>query len=1041
MAPDKNRGNNPPFKFLEDIINPTMKRRTSKNRVPSEHMVTLHQRLYQALNLGIKSRDNEGWKWKCTDIEIQRLTVRSISAFVGCISSDMLQHPLVKDSVADMVMAMVGVTKSQNATVLGLAAEMTITFVVVLGNSIPFHQLSKLVGSFSCLLSFHQPSVASSCANALNHILTKLAPRRLKSHNEVWEILKESNAVDCIVCSLQDYIDGRKSYENFQEMASLLKTILWRWPPSRYPVWSNVKLMEGFGAICKKPDSSVEVVVLQLYSSIALCGSGVKKLLQNGETLVPMILNCMDSSKPQSVRVEAFKLTQSLVRLEQGWSAIAKTCSESIVRAIIDAIGGWGLSTGKVATDQVPLLSEACKLALITRWEGEHHSYFWKRGVDKVLLNLLVDNFYKNRSSQSCSSLEELIAAARKGLDANYLGVLRPFIWANLGWLVTHCPEDFTPDTHGNNCLDVLLTCGCLTLMDSLHKGRRSSLDALVISELQPASKAVLQMIHSPCKYIASKARYILSELSTPNVEVYLDYVLSTSIEVGNVRNKDQTVVDLIIFSCLSALPKYHSTIIQKDGIMFLSTFIKWCLINNASITHRKQSAFNCSRCCMPDMEDWEGEDTLLFFSLWGLAELMQGQHARLGRNHGELISNQAVSGVDFGGSDVPTLIGKLQEISGGTSTSPGLRWCATYILSYFGFYGFPSRFGKRIVKAHHTKELADVHLKLSSGECLRVHGVIVMVRCPSLIPSRVSPSNEKLSAESSMGQEIEQQGRNFRREVRLSARVDHTTLMELLRFVYLGFVQVDDDLVRQLKMLSRGCGFRSLSQLLSKKRPKWGTKVPCLEFTPALGPSGHYFSDIILQAKADEVELNCTYCSLSSSHIHVHKIILWLSCDYFKALFQSGMQESHSQTIEVPVTWGALSKLISWFYSDDLPQPSSGCIWYNMDVDSQLLEVHPYVELCWLAEFWLLNDLREDTLKVVISCLRSSRNLSLKIIQIAADLSQWEIVEVAANCLAPSFPHLRNSGDLESINEELVDMVRVAYVRLSQTGDCDYSD
>ncbi|PIA29720.1 hypothetical protein AQUCO_05800077v1 [Aquilegia coerulea] len=1018
-----------------------MKRRTSKKRVPSAHMVTLHQRLYQALNLGIKSRDNGGWKWQCTDIEIQRLTIRYISAFVGCISPDMLQHPLVKDSVADIVMAIIGVTQSQSAAVLGLAAEVTITFVGVLGNSIPFHQLSKLVGSFSRLLSFHQSSVAVSCANALNHILAKLEPRRLKSHNEVWEILKENKTVDCIVCSLQDYIDGRKSYENFQEMVSLLKTILWRWPPSRYPVWSNVKLMEGFRAICKNPDSSVEVVVLQLYSAIALCGGGVKKLLQNGETLVPMILSCMDNSKPQSVRVEAFKLTQSLVRLEQGWSAIARTCYESIVKAIIDAMGGWNLSSGKVATDQVPLLSEACKLALITRWDGEHHSYFWKFGVDRVLLNLLVDNFYKNRPSQSYSSLEELIAEARKGLDANYLEVLRPFIWASLGWLVTHCPEDFTPDTRGNNCLDVLLTCGCLTLMDSLRKGRQSFLNAIMTSKLQPASRAVLQMIHSPCKYIASKARYILSELSTPNVDVYLDYVLSTSIEVGNVGNKDQTIIDLIIFSCLSTLPKYRNTIIQRDGIMHLSTFIMWCLRNNAGGGPCMQSTFKSCRCCMPDMDNWEGDDTLLFFSLWGLAELMQVQHSRLGRNHGELIFNQDLSGLEFGGSDVQTLIGKLQEISGSTSTSPGLRWCATYILSYFGFYGFPSRFGERIGKAFHTKELADIHLKLSSGECLRVHGVIVMVRCPSLIPSRESPSNERLSDESSMGQSVEQQGRILRREVCLSARVDDKTLMKLLKFVYMGFVQVDDDLVRQLKMLSRGCGFHSLTQLLSKKRPKWGTKVPCLEFSPALGPSGQRFSDIILQAKADELELNCTYCTLLLPHVHVHKIILWLSCDYFKALFQSGMQESHSQTIEVPVSWGALSKLVSWFYSDDLPKPSSGCIWYNMDVDSQLQEVHPYVELCWLAEFWLLDDLREDTLKVVISCLRSSRNLSLKIIQIAANLSQWEIVEVAANCLAPSFPHLRISGDLEHLNEELVDMVRVAYVRLSQTGDCDYSD
>lgn len=231
-------------------------------------MVTLHQRLHQALNLGIKYRDSEGRKWQSTDIEIQKLAGRSISAFLGCISPDTLQHPLVKDSVADIVLALVGFTESRNEVVLRMAAELTVTFVGVLGNLVPFHLLSKLVSSFSCLLSFHQSSVAASCASALDLILSKITPRRLKSHNEIWEILKESKAVDCITCNLQDSTSGSIPYEYFQAMVSLLKTIMLRWPPSRYPVWSNEKFLEGLEAICIRPNSSAELVVLHLFSAI-----------------------------------------------------------------------------------------------------------------------------------------------------------------------------------------------------------------------------------------------------------------------------------------------------------------------------------------------------------------------------------------------------------------------------------------------------------------------------------------------------------------------------------------------------------------------------------------------------------------------------------------------------------------------------------------------------------------------------------------------------------------------------------------------------
>lgn len=144
----------------------------------------------------------------------------------------------------------------------------------------------------------------------------------------------------------------------------------------------------------------------------------------------------------------------------------------------------------------------------------------------------------------------------------------------------------------------------------------------------------------------------------------------------------------------------------------------------------------------------------------------------------------------------------------------------------------------------------------------------------------------------------------------------------------------------------------------------------------------------------------------------------------------------SRSQTIKVPISWEALVKLVYWFYSNDLPNPPSGCLWDNMGTDEKLCKLQPYIELCWLADFWFLEDIKESCSNVICSCLDSARPLSIKIIQIAANYALWKLADVAANYMAPLYPQLRDSGELEALDDMLIDMVRAASVRLSQEGD-----
>lgn len=142
-----------------------------------------------------------------------------------------------------------------------------------------------------------------------------------------------------------------------------------------------------------------------------------------------------------------------------------------------------------------------------------------------------------------------------------------------------------------------------------------------------------------------------------------------------------------------------------------------------------------------------------------------------------------------------------------------------------------------------------------------------------------------------------------------------------------------------------------------------------------------------------------------------------------------------HLQTIKVPISWEAMVKLVDWCYSGELPNPPSGCLWEKMDNEEKIHELKPYVELCWLAEFWFLEEVHEVCFKVIVSSLDSEKRLCIKIIQVASDFSLWSLVEVASNLMAPMYRQLCDSGELEELDEYLVDMIRVASVQFSQEG------
>ncbi|CAK8534776.1 unnamed protein product [Lathyrus sativus] len=1001
----------------------------------SSHILTLHRRLLHALNLGTRHFDEKTnrWKWQCVNIEVQKNVLRSITAFLDSIAGDAraMRHTIVKESAADILGALLWILQCKNEPLLSMASNVAVKLVSVLPSQQLQLRLLDLVYCLSSLLSSHQVEVAIPSATALNLVISNLSAT---SEKAVIEALKETEISICIVQNIKDC--GAKKIEYFVEMASLLSTVLLRWSSSRFPVCNDVELMKVLANLHTKTDSSIKLVLLKLYTSLALCDSVVQKLIDGGKVFLQMIVQAMGKSNPHDVRIEGFRLAQCLLRSQENCLKVMDLCGEALVDAIISGMRETGPSSKKLESNYGSVLVEACKLALVTRWAGDHHIRFWKQGIDRVLLSLLIENIH-DQSTELALSLEKQISMVKEGLKVNYHVGLRSYVWDILGWLTIHCGENSNPYSYTHESelhINLLIMCACFTFVEAIEKWCRicqNDVDDNFQSE--PVSRAVLMMIYSPCNYISSHARFVLSDIlkvkgnpCLKNSLHTLDYI--ASLKSYSSFDKLQLVINLIGMTCLSSLPQYQRCIIESRGIKAVVVLVQRCVSNDIHVERPEvaphlHTVFHKRSCCWIGKGGWEGSNILLFYGLWGLAEFLH-QCCLLPDNPQQF--TKEVTNINT------ELVNKLHEICSSTSFSPGVKWYVSYILSYFGLYGFPNEFSKRIGKSLKKEEYADLRFIVVNGDSVSVHGVILAVRCPSLLPSEVlsSSKSSKEITDHFVGETV--------REVRYSSHVDYEALLLLLEYVYLGHLHAaEEETVKKLKILAKRCNLQPLLQLLCRQSPKWGTPFPSFSLTSSLDSAGSYFFDVIMEAKSNGfVGWTCNICSHPVPHLHAHKVILQSGCDYLQGLFRSGMQESHSQVIKVDISWEALVKLVHWFYSDELPDPPSGCLWVNMDDQEKLFHLQQYVELCWLGEFWILESIQEACWNSIMSCLGSSKQLSIKIIKMAYKLSLWKLVDIAANLMAPSYRQLRDSGELEEFDEALVHFIYSASIELNHEGE-----
>lgn len=169
-----------------------------------------------------------------------------------------------------MVVALGGILQSDNERTLNLAADVAQKLVFTLGSAIHRYPMLDVTSSLSRLLSLSQLPAAISFAIALNHILTNIGSTKGKILEEVWNVLEKANSVGNIICALQNDVVGTQQIDYFLAMASLLESILRKWPVSRYPVWSNNKLMANLRDKCTHSETSIVIGAFKLCSAIGI---------------------------------------------------------------------------------------------------------------------------------------------------------------------------------------------------------------------------------------------------------------------------------------------------------------------------------------------------------------------------------------------------------------------------------------------------------------------------------------------------------------------------------------------------------------------------------------------------------------------------------------------------------------------------------------------------------------------------------------------------------------------------------------------------
>ncbi|KAH6556300.1 hypothetical protein KP509_1Z189000 [Ceratopteris richardii] len=550
----------------------------------------------------------------------------------------------------------------------------------------------------------------------------------------------------------------------------------------------------------------------------------------------------------------------------------------------------------------------------------------------------------------------------------------------------------------------------------------------------------MLFLLFSPSQQLANAARQDLEHHLEQHGYGWLpSFVsrLSLLLGLGAISESIMAITILMALCCLSLSADCRKTLLENGVLDILIRAIKYRVLvfNNTSqsdydTTHYFSRLHDKRFCCYCEDNRWEGKDPILFFLLWAFAIVARGSDILKAQcsSFKERVSKHEEWDV------VPDM--EIDRcflfLASSLDVSMGVRWWASCCLSCYGAYGFPSR-RSRIWKLFNESGSADIKLHFANGKHMYAHKIILATKCPALLPFSI-PRDHASKEQSTRSLSVSEV--NPLSDVQLSARIHEGPLKCLLEFVYKGIVFVEDEFLPEVKLLAKRCGMVAFLHLLQGKAPIWGNDPEILNFTSALGSMGCSFADIFFEDK-DSLQVGCVPDKGDRGHQHAHRVILASHCSYFEGLFRSGMQDSLFKFLKIPLQSEALEQLLKYLYSMVLPRkhyPEAGCMFSLAPRPDQLKYLHNYVELAGLAELWLLEDLKNQCGSVILDFLQKNMHLGPDVMKHASLNQQWWLVEMVTRCIANDYPLMRESGQLDILDDYLVDKIRAAHVRISMS-------
>uniref|UniRef100_A0AAQ5ZXB1 BTB domain-containing protein n=1 Tax=Amphiprion ocellaris TaxID=80972 RepID=A0AAQ5ZXB1_AMPOC len=221
---------------------------------------------------------------------------------------------------------------------------------------------------------------------------------------------------------------------------------------------------------------------------------------------------------------------------------------------------------------------------------------------------------------------------------------------------------------------------------------------------------------------------------------------------------------------------------------------------------------------------------------------------------------------------------------------------------------------------------LTDLTLSTDDGKTFQVHSP-VLAAVSSLIWKHLN--------------------RRKRWSVYLGPEVDHVGLETIVEFAYTGLISsLNEDNVDQIRAAAQALGVSRVLNLCTQQEEE-PTKTGGQKKKERTSAAQEMMISLesIKQLWMDRVGCDVILEALGAS-LHVHRVILAVSSDYFRGMFTLGMKESHQPSVTLPLLLASeLEALIDCSYSGALPL-SWRCV-FELTSTALQLQYQPALSLC----------------------------------------------------------------------------------------------